>query len=651
MLSYLDLLLLYFVCICVLIIPVIAGQILHILLGRQISNTFPVITFMLLVSICAIINTNGNTIFLLTFGLLALLVYDLIGTNKVSYSNSEVIQHSYKLYALQFIVFTLFFSYFSMRSLWVDCNDLGLGDDGFYAKVAAYIKYFSVETVTPDSVNKVSAAPYHYFELHLTVFISSLTQIPVIYVLQVAVPAVLLFYISYIFFILAKKLYNGPDVMCYFVSLIGLFLHGYVFDFYKEFRFLSDLSVFAQGPTLIKYMPPYIGLGLALYYVSKRAFYRAVLALLIASTVSITIAPVTFGGVAILLLYQLYGKNSIKDITMQLTVITASIAFYLIFYGVVNDFFGQYSFSDLDSGESFELSISKFLLMGRIFVGSILKLHIVYVPVLIILFITVVYLTRFYTIKHVAKRIQNLKLVLLFVYGMLIVCSSTWALLHNMLDSVQFFSVPAFIIISFMLFYFLFSLMKGYALHYILLPVLSLLILLNGINTFPINKQWASKCDTLMNSREVMQADFGDIVDTPYPQTILFSKNIAPETNIFTKNLNVYNLGYNYFLYLSDRFFFEPIIILDLPLHPIDEQAISIEKKYIFNSSLNRFKQRQRLLKPNQGIVCDFIRVAQPKIYVSDLKNDTLLHIFSHYNLLLRSNEISIYHIELPVCE
>ena len=180
----------YFIAIITAIIVYIIGHISLIFVEQDHENTAKSFSLKLfsgvivLVSLFAIIETRGNTIFCGLFIILIFIFYFLINTNKISFSyvHQNIFSFEFKEYLYFLLLLIVFLSAFHFLFGLNHANPDGICDFSYYAAVGNSMLHNGIETndfYINLNGNQHSSAPtfYHYFELWFAVIVKSIFSI------------------------------------------------------------------------------------------------------------------------------------------------------------------------------------------------------------------------------------------------------------------------------------------------------------------------------------------------------------------------------------------------------------------------------------------------------------------------------------------
>lgn len=373
--------------------------------------------FNLLVSLYAIINTNGSTV-LLAIPLTLTLLYILKPWSKVSLSDYSFDRTS----ALTLIVFLG--TYITYSAPFVVSFDQGKtaylwGDAYFYSNVAEFLNAFGKETTEINLLdpNSTSLAPYHYFELWFCAFISKLFGTTTYKTLFLVVYPTFAALGSYYMFNALKTIFLHVNGKILFIAALMLPLLESFSQFFPAFLFKYDIystSVWGWPKlTVVYFFISYFFLQF-----SKRNYLNLLAAAVCASAGYISIFPALFS-ISLLIGIILMRRKSINAI--QLFSV-------MVLFSYVPLFYLYHSMDTLGGGQGFELA-SYLFLSFKIFGSSFLQYSIA-IPFIIII-------ALYY--RRNASKLYKTEILFLFSLG--VAGLTAWSVLNPIgADAVQFFT-------------------------------------------------------------------------------------------------------------------------------------------------------------------------------------------------------------------
>jgi hypothetical protein len=605
-----------------------------------------VLLYLLLICSYAVINTAANTV--LSLGLVLVLIM-LARLRSINTGRSGQSKEHVKLFVLLACCYTLIFAGYYFLYGYFDCQAPNLGDNAVYARIAAYIRDAGVETNRLDPEVRQVATPYHYLELHAGALLSLLSRQNVTYALLISATSLFITYLLGIFYTIVLKITNSSvKVQAILIAAGGLFLHGYYLFFYSSFQFTSDIAIFANNAYELKFMSVYIAFALAAYFYVEKAWLLSYISLILTAVFTIVAAPAVFGLAFFWLLVVVFRQNFTPGLCLAFAAtFLFSGLFFLIFYKGINNFeqgnslVGESPFAAL-------LTPDQFMLMVRIIVGGTLKLVTAFaLPLLLILVLLLIKYRNFQNLKIALYNYKGFLIsVLLIVPG----SCTVWALLNQMVDSIQFFILPALAAVNVTLFVLLvIAVHDSVQLKRIVSVIAAVAVAISVLNVWQIKESYASECKEYLGLMAALEAcvdiqrkELGGIKS----QVVVFNKSLRPGSSIYEKNLTTYGLGQNHLLYISDAFLYVPINILDLPLHPDDLRIQVVEKYFISNSYLGRYIDKNKHITSSQQGIQQYINKIEPVLYITDVEEDRYLAYFSDARLLYKLNNLNFYCID-----
>lgn len=642
-----DIVLLYGTGLLILLITFVGAHFLFRPSAAARALVASAVLFLFLLCTYAVINTAANTVFSLGFVLVLLVLARLRG-------NKTGITIPVKVMAKQFLLFavsytSVFAVYFFLYG-YLDCAFPYLGDNGVYARIAAYIRDTGIETNRLDPELVQLAMPYHYLELHAAALLSQLSGINTTYTLLIGTTSLLLTYILGVFYAISSKIFAGnklfPTIM---MAVAGLFLSGYIFPFYQSIPFTADLKIFTYNVFELKFMGVYFAFALAAYYCLEREWLSSYISLLLVSVVTIVAAPAVFGlGFFILLLILIQNQFSRNIFYAFAATFLGAGLFLVVFYKYINGFeqgnslVGDAPFADL-------YSVDQLLLMLRILIGGTLKLLLTFALPIILVFSLL--LIRYRTLKNLWFALYDYRAFLLFSFLLIVGSCTVWAIMNQMIDSIQFFILPALAALQIILFVFLLLAVKDNARLERMVSFLAVTAVAVVVGrVWQTNEQYSSACldylalkDAVSNCMAHEQATPGRKNQQP---VVFFNKSLQPRTSIFVKNLTVYGLGQNYLLYFTDKPLYVPINILDMPLHPDDSRAQAVERFFERSSFLGRYLEREESGASRKEGITAYLQQVKPDLYITDVADDHYLGYFPNARLVYEVQQLKFYCVD-----
>lgn len=207
-------------------------------------------------------------------------------------------------------------------------------DQYFYAQLANSLKLFGAESVNTGNLGfnyffndyRDYITPYHYSELWLTAFFSSLFRINTISSYYLITNSVLVsVYFVGILYLFDRAIKSLP--LNYIISFLCLFISGITFDFYENYEITSyaywcENSIF--GLFTQKYAIACIYLLLAFILLEKKHPAYSILVLSIVPFLSLPMLPAIFGG---LMLFGMYDFFSSRFKLNRETILYSAVGF------------------------------------------------------------------------------------------------------------------------------------------------------------------------------------------------------------------------------------------------------------------------------------------------------------------------------------
>lgn len=509
----------------------------YLLIGRIYNNKIVESVFLSLVasiSLIVLVYACYMTLFrtvLLGIGIPMLgIAYYQINTLKKSSISLIVILKSLKLLAIPTILILIItiVNYVDFSSNYL-CTPHP--DYCFYSRVSDYMGLFKLENCQFDHLNPnmMGYVPYHYFDLWLNGLFTQIFGFTNL-ITFVLITYPLLQVIVFVGIYTVLNLYGFKNKFS--LAVIFMFITGVYFQFYATIPFLEHMVTF-PGMNILKspkILPIYIYLLLSFYFYKNNSFEQFILSILFLPFVYITTAPSVFCSISIIILINYYFKRNPKSTMLLIALVIIATLYLFLFY---------YFNGDHHSGHISEMNYNVFFSFQyiktciNIGVGSSIQLIILFFPIIIIPLLLKV-------------KIKNTNLSCMYdnnyayiLYGLICLSSLViWALFHNILDSVQFFTNIAMPILSFLtillIVHFL-SNLNNQKYQHIFCVYLVILFFLNK-REYDIFKSQRINENHLLKVETYFKNDIKNNLG-------VFIRNSSDYNNIFSKSINANTLG------------------------------------------------------------------------------------------------------------
>lgn len=535
-----------------------------------------IIGLSLFVLINAIIYTNGNTV------IWGLLILTIPYFKKISVKGIFSRVFSFQKKELEIVVFSilLFITIFSIMSF----SNIYPGnfiktphpDIIFNAKVSKYIYDFGIETFSLNYSNQnIYVLPYHYFELWLNGAISKtfgLNQLRT-YLLITQAFELTLISIGFSSVLMLIGKYDKKWVLLF--GLLIFIFTGVQFDFFQDIRLLDVSSVFVRTPlNYQKLLPIYIFTLLIFICLLYGDLQKTISVSLCLPIISISTTPgVMIGSVCFLLVMVFSKQYKFKEIVVPMIQILSIACFLLFFYFIFNQ-----KTNELEvvlSTNNF-VFLSYFTTFVNVIIGTSLTYLVIYLPLVMILL--------FFLLKGYLKgQIQLMLIYCSILFSSLLI---SWAIFHEMADSVQLFSnltVPLVNILLLLVVFNIYPILKSN--YKAILALLFMLISINNILVQYPDLYRTAKYDVSFLEQVKKEINAHD-------NHMAFLKSSEDYIDIFSKNDKFATLG-NYCLQFNDNLRFHSLSVLDIPIIETSLHA-NLEKIFVSESIFYQFLQAQK---------------------------------------------------------
>ncbi|MDR2010396.1 MAG: hypothetical protein LBQ22_07935 [Bacteroidales bacterium] len=353
-------------------------------------------------------------------------------------------------------------------------NNMPHGDFFYYSKLILALESHGVEgntyTQNPFFDGVANPKPYHYPEMWLAALIMRCFNVLSLETQVIAVHSILATILSVGMIALSRSITKSFLVQAF--AVISLIMSGILL-----FRILpqADIYIFATGYNPKTMFISIFFVWFAILCINKNEFFY--FPLLMLPIANIAMAPAIFSGLfvyaVIISVYQKKYSYLVKILPATFIIAVLIGLFYLLQSGTSAA--GGFKAESVASG-----IISDKLKPFKIFAGSIVILISVY-----FLYIIPVFLRFFFKDKKIfIKKIGSIKSLLL-LWTIFTICGlGIWSLINIMSDSIQFFYLPALLLLNILLFVILTLLYESNkslkkSVNYLLFIYILLLALLN----------------------------------------------------------------------------------------------------------------------------------------------------------------------------
>ncbi len=276
-------------------------------------------------------------------------------------------------------------------------------DQYFYAQLANSLKLFGAESANTGNLGfnyffeefRNYLTPYHYGELWLTAFFSSLFRINTIssYYLITNTVLVSVYYIG-LLSLFDRTIKTLP--INYIISFLCLFISGITFDFYEKYE-ISRYAYWCENPIFglftQKYAIAFIYLLLSFLLLEKKHPVYSMLVLSIVPILSLALLPAVFGGLVLFGVYRFLTSRFrlSREIITCLAVGLANLGIFMAFYYYFNQSHHLTNFTNNTISDTFlnkllsnTVAVTDMKIFAGNFISRIVKPIVFYLPLLAI---------------------------------------------------------------------------------------------------------------------------------------------------------------------------------------------------------------------------------------------------------------------------
>lgn len=451
-------------------------------------------------------------------------------------------------------------------------------DGLFYSRVSNFILKHGIETYNLNLIDPglSSPVPYHYFELWLNASFSFILNHNNILILLLVTYSHLLVALA-IGVMAVFESFGKVNLVGNILSVLLLFTSGIMVQAYANISFLSEAENLVLNPIFYqKLLPVYLFLTASILCVIHGNLKNALLIILCLPIISVATAPAVFGSLMVFGLYLILidrnRKLGFRLLFSAFLVILFFAAFY--FFPAKKD----NSMSDTHSLDKVMLfSLQDLKTFINIIGGGGLQISILY-------FYFISILLFFFIWKHKSLILQNLRIIFL-VGSIFCISLISWALLKDMVDSVQIFtniSIPLLNLIIISSIAFLYY--QAGRLKPIFMILVWIGLILNVAYTF--NKVQLKHSFSEGYIRKINRESDG------LNPVGAFIKAKEDYNSIFSKNSNAFTLG-DYLAIKNSDYNTVCINVFDIPVDSTSEM-VGTEMNLIQNTPFYRFVERQK---------------------------------------------------------
>lgn len=461
-------------------------------------------------------------------------------------------------------------------------------DEVFSAKLSIWLsttgnENFFLDYFYPQSQ---SVQPYHYFELWLASAIGFFFKLNNLYVLLFDVFTLLISICLVGLAGIFRTLFpSSKKREIYVAAFFGLIISGMIFPFFENVFLLDTASVFARNPwnySKLSLIYLFIISSILLYLDKQEK--AAIISLLFLPVVFISTAPGVMGVVSCYFLLDLILTKKWKMFLFQSWPIVAlGLWFGVLYFG--SYFGGQGNISSYHSGLSFNFfSFQYFKTMINVIGGATIQMGVIYLPIIILLGV--------FNRQIQAKKLYQEKFVLV-LFSILALSLFSWAVLHQMPDSVQLFSnfsVSLLNIVSYIVLFWLFHLVR---ISWKKISLILVTAILMSTSVYYLLTEALSR--PVEEKSEAALVKFFDQLKIHFKQTAPiggFINDKSEYNSIFSKNSSFSAMG-SYLMKINDQAHATSLSVFEIPLDSIS-QRYAFEKKMIESAPFYKFVMQQK---------------------------------------------------------